>query len=103
VVETDDTRRGRSQDSGFPPWWIALVTACAISVLAFVVLFLSGLRENVSESERSHQNLGILLMVIAVLPAWLSYFFANHGPDLHRAVAYCLGVALCSAGLAITV
>ncbi len=80
-----------------------LVTACIISALACGVLFLSGVRENVSDPERSRQNLGIGLMVIAVLPAWLSSFFANHGHDLHSAVAYCLGVGLCAVGLVVAV
>ena len=40
-------------------------------------------------------------MVAAVLPAWLSYFFAINHHDLHAAVAYCLGVVLCAVGLAI--
>jgi Kef-type K+ transport system membrane component KefB len=78
---------------------MALLTASVISVVAFCLLFLSGLRENVSDTARSRQNLGIGLTVIAVLPAWLSYFFANHDHDLHAAVAYCLGVALCVVGL----
>ena len=54
-----------------------------------------------ADSEHSRQNLGILLMVIAVLPAWLSYLFAKHRHDLHLAVAYWLGAALCTAGLVI--
>ncbi len=89
------------RDLPFPPWWVIVVTACIISVLAFGVLFLSGVRENVSDPERSRQNLGIGLIVIAVLPAWLSYFYANHGHALHSAVAYCLGVGLCAVGLVI--
>ena len=101
MTELGDPERVTEQDSGFPPWWVILVTACLISVLAFVVLFLSGLRENTSESTHSRQNLGILLMVIAVLPAWLSPFFAKHRHDLHLAVAYWLGLALCTAGLVI--
>ena len=38
----------------------------------------------------------MLLTVISLLPAWLSYFFANHHHDLHAAVAYCLGVVRAS-------
>ena len=91
------------RDPAFPPWWVALVTASVISVLAFVALFLSGIGENISESQRSRQNWGIVFMVVAVLPSWLSYFFANHDHDLHAAVAYCLGVALCVVGLAIAI